>query len=47
VFNVSKSKEDVKEEILRSIGLSKENLEFYKKLYADRNLMNQPDKTEK
>ncbi len=41
----NKTSEEVKEEILTQIGLSKKNLDFYKKLYADGNLLNQPDKT--
>ncbi len=40
-----KTPEEVKEEILTKIGLSKKNLDFYKKLYADGNLLNVPDKT--
>ena len=44
---MTKSSEDAKEEILTQIGLSKKNREFYQKLYADGNLLNQPDKTEK
>ena len=44
---MKKTPEQIKEEVLTQIGLSKANLEFYKKLYADHNLMNQPDKNKK
>ena len=44
-LNDQKQSEEVKEEILTQIGLSKKNLDFYKKLYADGNTLNVPDKT--
>lgn len=41
------SKEDAKEEVLSRIGLSRANRDFYTKLYANGNSLNQPDKTKK
>jgi hypothetical protein len=43
----SKNAEEIKEETLAHIGLSKANRDFYQKLYGNGNALNQPDKTKK
>ena len=41
----TKTPDEVKEEVLSDIGLSKANRDFYTKLYSNGNALNQPDKT--
>jgi len=44
---MSKTPEEIKEGILSQIGLSKANRDFYQKLYANGNALNQPIKNKK
>lgn len=40
---MTKSSEELKEETLERIGLSKANRDFYQKLYSNGNALNQPE----